>query len=96
MDLREFLIWLGTSAGAGAALSFIAERIPAFNALTSTVKAYIHLLGSLALALAAYAVMTFVPAETLDALLPWFQIVAAGVGTWIVNQVAHKADPAAE
>jgi hypothetical protein len=94
MDLREFLIWLASSAGAGVALSFIAERIPAFDNLPSATKSYVHLGGSLLLALGSYAVITYVPAATLDALLPWFQIVAAVVGTWAANQLAHKADPA--
>lgn len=94
MDLREFLIWLASSVGAGVALSFITERIPAFHMLSSASRSYIHLGGSLVLALGAYAIITYVPPDTLTALLPWFQIVAGVLGTGLVNQIAHKADPA--
>jgi hypothetical protein len=95
MSLQDFLVWLASSAGATAALSFIAERIPAFTALTPNQKQYIHLGGSLVLSLAAYAVLTYVPAETLASLAPVFQVVYGVVVSWIANQVAHKADPRA-
>lgn len=95
MDPREFLTWLASSAGAGAALSFIAERIPAFQKLKPEHKSLIHLAGSLLIALSAYAILTYVPPDVLVSLTPVFQVIAAVVGTWIANQVAHKADPAA-
>lgn len=94
MDLRDFLIWIASSGGAAVALSFIAERSEKFKALPSATKQYIQLGGSLVLALSAYAVMTYVPESVLTALLPWFQIVAGVLGTGLVNQIAHKADPA--
>lgn len=94
MDLKQFLIWLASSGGAAVALSFIAERSEKFKALPSNTKQYIQLGGSLVLALSAYAVMTYVPESVLTALLPWFQIVAGVLGTGLVNQIAHKADPA--
>lgn len=95
MDLTQFLTWLGTAAGAAAALSFIAERIPAFQTLTAEVKGYIMLGGSAVLALGAYAVLTYVPPDTLAQLAPWFQVIYGVVAAWIANQVAHKADPKA-
>lgn len=94
MTLPEFLTWLASAAGATVALSFVAERIPAFQALAPEVKSYVMLGGSVALALVAYAVLAFVPAETLAQLAPWFQVVYGVVGAWIANQMAHKADPA--
>lgn len=94
MTITDFLIWLGSSAGATAALSFIAERLPAFQALSSTAKSYTMLIGSILLAGVAYAVLTFVPSETLTALVPWFQIVYGAVASWIANQFAHQQDPA--
>lgn len=93
MTLTDFLIWLGSSAGATAALSFIAERLPAFQDLSSSAKSYTMLIGSIVLAGVAYAVLTFVPPETLAALVPWFQIVYGAVASWIVNQTMHTFDP---
>lgn len=94
MTIVQFLTFLASAGGASAALSFIAERIPAFQKLTSPNKALIHLCGSLSIALTAYAVLTYVPAETLSQLAPYFQIAYGVVGTWIANQVAHTHDPA--
>ncbi len=95
MDPKEFLLWLASSAGSAAALSFIAERLPSFQKLDPGRKAAVHLGGSLAIALAAYGVLTYVPPETLKAITPVFQLVAGVVGAWIANQIAHKTDPAA-
>lgn len=95
MDLTQFLTWLGSAAGATAALSFIAERIPAFQSLTPQIKGYVMLGGSAALALIAYAVLTFVPPDQLAQLAPWFQVIYGVVAAWITNQVAHTFDPKA-
>jgi len=95
MSLVQFLTWLTTSGGCSAALSFVAERVPRFQALTSEQKSYVHLGGSLAIALASYAVLTYVPQPALDQITPWFLLAAGVFGTWITNQLAHKADPAA-
>ncbi len=95
MKLTDFLIWLTSAAGASAALSFIAERVPAFQRLSPAHKSLFHLAGSVALALAAYAILTYVPPDVLAQIAPVFQIVAAVVGSWLANQVAHRADPAA-
>lgn len=96
MSIQEFLTFLASAGGASAALSFVAERIPAFGTLPSNTKALIHLGGSLVIALAAYAVLAYVPAETLAQLAPMFQVVYGVAGAWIANQLAHSADPAAK
>lgn len=93
MDLVQFLTWLASSAGAAGALSFIAERIPAFQALAPARKSLVHLAGSVILALAAYSILTYAPPEWLAAAAPWFQVVYGVVYTWIANQVLHRVDP---
>lgn len=96
MTLTEFLTWLVSSAGASTALSFIAERLPAFQKLPASAKGYTMLVGSLVIAGLAYAVLHFTPPDMLAQLVPWFQIAYGVVGAWIANQLAHKADPAAD
>ena len=93
MSITEFLIWLSSSAGATTALSFVAERLPAFQALSASARSYTMLIGSVAIAGAAYAVLTYTPPEVLAQLVPWFQVVYGVVAAWIANQFAHKADP---
>lgn len=96
MDLIPFLIWLTTAGGYSAALSFVAERNSAFQSLTPRKKSLVHLVGSLAIALAAYLVLTYAPAPALEHLKGPFMLVSGIAGSWIANQVAHGADPAAK
>lgn len=95
MSVQEFFTFLASSAGATAALSFIAERIPAFQKLAPGSKSLYMLVGSLLIAGTAYAVLTYVPPETLAQIAPAFQLVYGIVGAWMANQIAHKADPSA-
>lgn len=93
MTIVQFLTFLASAGGASAALSFIAERTPAFQAWSKQKKSLTMLGGSLAIALTAYGVLTYVPADVLNQLAPYFQIAYGIVGTWIANQLAHAQDP---
>jgi len=95
MDAQQFLTWLLSAGGYSAALAFITERIPAFQKLTPANKQLFHLVGSLIIALAAYAALTYLPKETLDAAKPFFVIISGVLGTWMTGQIAHNADPSA-
>lgn len=96
MTIYQFFTWLATAGGAAAVLSFILERIPKFQELTSDVKAWVNLGGTIVIALTGYAVITYVPQSVLDQMAPWFQIIAACVTGWLASQVAHRIDPAAK
>jgi hypothetical protein len=95
MDIYQFLTWLASAGGAAAVLSFVLERISAFQDLTPDAKSWVNLGGTIVLALGAFAVLTYVPKDVLTQLAPWFQIVAACVTAWLASQVAHRIDPAA-
>jgi hypothetical protein len=95
MDLATFLTWLGSAGGAAAVFSFIAERIPALQEWTPLERSLLHLVGSLGIALAAYAVLTYVPPDTLAQLAPAFQLVYGVAAAWLANQIAHTNDPLA-
>jgi len=92
MSIEQFLMFLAGAGGAAAAFAFIAERVPAFQAVPSHHKSLVVLAGSLVIALAAWSVLAYVPAATLDEIAPVFQIVYGVAGAWIASQVAHKAD----
>jgi len=95
MDAQQFLTWLAVGGGYSAVLAFIAERVPAFQTLSPSNKQLFHLVGSLAIALLAYAALTYLPKETLDVAKPYFVIVSGVLGTWMTGQIAHNADPSA-
>ena len=93
-SLTDFLLWLASSGGAGIMLAFILERIPAFQTLASEAKSWVTLAGTIALALAAFAILTYVPVNVLTTIAPFFAVVAGVVTTWLASQGAHAVDPA--
>ena len=95
MELSQFLIYVASGGGAAALVSFAGERLPWFQRQTSRVKSYLMLGASIIVALGAWAVMTYVPADVLAQVRVPFQIVAGVVSAWLANQFAHANDPAA-
>jgi hypothetical protein len=94
MNLNQFLLWLASGGGAAIVLAFVLERIPAFCVLSSDMKSWINLGGTVVLAMLAYVVLTYVPANILDAVAPFFTVVAAVFVSWLAGQAAHSVDPA--
>jgi len=93
MSIQEFLTWFAMSGGSAVAVSWIAERIPQFQALSSSVKQWVMFVASTLLAIGSYALLTYVPAETLSQVAPYFAIVVSVFGTFFLNQIAHVNDP---
>jgi hypothetical protein len=94
MSLNDFLYWLAWSGGAAIAAAFVLERIVWFQKQSSGTRSLLVMACSLAIALASFAVLRYVPGDVLKELAIWFQLVYGIVATWIASQVAHKADPA--
>lgn len=92
-NLTQFLTWLITSAGASAVASFLLERLAAFQAQPATRKPWIVYGASVVIALAAYAVQTYVPADVLAQLQPVFAILAGLTIPFVASQFAHSNDP---
>lgn len=92
-SLLAFITWLATASGTAAAVSFIAERWPAFQQLEPRDKSIFMLVASALIAVISYGVMTYVPSEMLAQLEPVFKLIAGVVGAWMANQFAHAADP---
>lgn len=75
MNLNELLIWLGTAGGSSIAVSWILEQISSFQLLESKLKKWVYFSACLVLAIGSYCVLTYVPAEILNAIAPFFNIV---------------------
>lgn len=93
MALKDFLVMLA-GGGAAVAFSFIVERIEAWHKLSAGARQWISFGGSSVLALGALAIVTYVPADVLTALGPWFAVVAGTFVAFFMNQAAHSVDPA--
>lgn len=92
LELMSFLSWLVTSAGAGSVSSWILERLPAFQALSSSAKKAWAFASSSALAIGSFLVIQFVPAETLQAIAPYFAIVASMFASAFASEAFHRFD----
>lgn len=93
VSLMNTLIWLATGGGAVIVLSWVSERIPAFQVLQSQTRWWIQLIGSVVLAIGAKVLILNLPQSTLDAVAPYFETVAGIVLLFVANQVAHTLDP---
>lgn len=94
-SLIVFIKYLGTTAGLGAAIALLTERIPPFQRLSKATKTTIVATLCIALPLASWAVLRFVPADVFNQLDPIFQQLVVGISvllTWLVSQGTHWAD----
>lgn len=95
-NLNAILTWL--AAGGGAIVitwigSVLLDRIPAYNALDGLAKRGIAILGGGLIGLGAWAVVTYVPAETLTAIAPAFtafMLSALGAGAGQLAKAVSK------
>jgi hypothetical protein len=101
VSIPQILQWLvtGGAVAVGAAfISWLGANVPQFGALPTAAKQAIMAGACLVLALAAWAVQTYIPAATLEVLAVPFGIVAATITALLVNQawfaLVQKANPA--
>ena len=92
MDVTQALQWIVNSGGGIAIVSWIAERLPWFQEQTSQKKEYIFLGASIVISLIAYTVLTYVPANILDAIAPYFTILYGTFATLYLGKAAHLLD----
>ena len=76
MSLNDFLVYL-VGGGAIVVVSWLLEQFQWFKNLAAKSKQLVFFSCSLVVALAAYAVQTYVPALVLAQLAPYFTIIAA-------------------
>jgi len=86
----EVLTWLVSASGAIAAISWIAERIPAWHKLKAEAKKWYLFGASAVVSIGAWALMTYVPAETFAALQEPFSIVAVLFATLFFGEGFHR------
>lgn len=90
VTFTSLLQWMIAGGGAILVASWVLDRIPAFVKLPAETKKGINTGVSILLALAAYAILTYTPAEYINLIAPWFTV-AMGVIVMISGQQAiHK------
>jgi hypothetical protein len=92
MDLTSFLTWLVVSGGSISVVSWLFERMNWFQALASDVKDYTIFGASVVVGCGALAVVTYVPAEVLAAIAPYFLVVSGTFATVFMGKAFHRVD----
>jgi len=89
---EDFLRWLLTSAGSIAAVSWILERSKWFQSLISETKDYVIFGASALIGISAQLALTYLPADFITTVTPYFAIVASVFGTVFLGKAFHKVD----
>jgi len=90
LTIVELFKFIGTPVFIGFLVSFLLERVPAFQLLSSDVKALVSLVLAVLLPIFSYALLNYVPEPLINALQPWYAAAITGVIGFIGSQVWHK------
>jgi len=95
-NLTDILKWLAAGGGSIAFAwlgSVLLDRIAAYNALDAMAKRIVAVLGGGLIGLGAWAIVTYVPAEALQAIAPAFtafMLSAIGAGAGQLAKAVSK------
>jgi hypothetical protein len=90
-SVSELLNWIVNSGGGILVASWALERIRGFQAQPPDNKRLITIAVSVGISLAAYAIMTYVPAVIMSQVNPWLTVAAGTVIVYSGGQVYHQA-----
>lgn len=90
MSIIDLFKFIGTPVAIGFVVSFLLERVPWFQQLSSDVKAILALIISVLLPIISYALLNYVPQSLIEALQPWYSVAVTGVIGFIGSQVWHR------
>jgi hypothetical protein len=92
MDIRAFLQWLIGGGGSILAVSWILERLKWFQKLTPDGRDYTIFGAAVIVGCGALAIVMYVPPPILDAVAPFFLIVASTFVTVFIAKLFHSTD----
>ena len=89
-NIGSLISWIIYSGGALLISSWVLDRIPAFVVLASEAKRLINIAVSVVLALGFYAILTYVPADFIAVLDPWFKVAVTVIALYTGQQIVHR------
>lgn len=89
-DVASLLKWLVYGGGAILFVSWLLDQIPAFGKLSEKAKYWINMVLVIAVGLAAYALLTYLPASYFALADPWFLVVAGLIVLYNGQQLVHR------
>jgi uncharacterized membrane-anchored protein len=89
LETVKLLTQLATGGLAMVFVSWLLERVPAFQAISSEAKAWTVLMLTLIVSLASQAALNLVPPEVLLALEPYVKVALGVITAWLTSQTYH-------
>jgi len=92
-DLAAFLSWLLTASGAlflGAGISFLAEKIPAFQRIPKSYKFPTIIAATMASSLIAQVLTVITPPHMITAIQPYWRTAVMALLALVSSQVTHQ------
>jgi len=90
MDFNQFLLWLVSGGGALIAASWILGQIPGYVALVEKVKQWIFFALASVFAVGGFLGSQYIPASTLEAISPYFLIIAGIFSVVFLNKAYSR------
>jgi putative flippase GtrA len=90
ITLEAFLLWLASAGGSGTVASFILEELPWFQGLSSKGRKWVSFATMSVLGAGAFVVLTYVPADVLMAIAPYFAIIGSAFVSVFSGSIWHK------
>lgn len=90
-DIFEFLPWIVYGGGGAIAISWILEQVQWYQNQSAKAKKNIFFGFSAVLTIAIYVFMTYVPQNAIEAIAPFFSIVAAAFISTYIGTGYHRA-----
>ena len=91
VDLMEFLQWIVYGGGGAIAISWILEQLNWYQEKPANQKKNIFFGFVSVFTILVYAVLNYVPASTLEAIAPYFGIVALAFLNTYIGTGYHRA-----
>lgn len=90
-DIFEFLPWIVYGGGGAIAISWILEQVQWYQNQSAKAKKNIFFGFSAVLTIAIYVFMTYVPQNAIEAIAPFFSIIAAAFISTYIGTGYHRA-----
>ncbi len=90
--MQELLMWLFGGLGATAVVSYLAERSASFQLLDTATKQMYKTVGATLIAVSAFALYTYVPAEFWATINPYWQVAVGVISVNYGTEVFHAFD----
>lgn len=90
MDTNQILLWVATGGGAALIFSWVAERVTAYQNLSTEWKQAVYYIGVGVLSVLAYAGIRHIPADVIAVIDPYVKVIFISLGLGAGGTLWHS------